>query len=431
MKKKTVVWSIIGLSVLILAILVIVNIPNIRVGAMVGANDYYRLNSYFPKVEKRLNPMLKLIGKAVLGSNFNDYAVSNRAVDSLLDHYIDRLGDESAASLAGLKLANLFMASDYEQFCKTMDDYARQIQLDSSFASIAEICRVLADAPSLKVSLPGKDVAVPVSFKKTGRGETLCFDAEIGGDTTEFVFDTGAMKWNLTSDSVAKSYGMRIVCDSVRVSGVTGSAVCKVGILDRMRIGDILVENAVFVVIPDEMTVHTLSDGTLVHIGNVLGTDIMCHWKEVRIEAGNGIMTIPAGESENPLGVQNLMCTVGNYLLYLEVDGSLLKMDFDTGNVKTEMFTNYFNRHRKYIEKNGTFDKGESGGLTGVVECERYVLPLLHMSLGGRDCVLKDVAVLLGDHELQGDEYGSLGVDFIRAYDKITFNFDRMFVCAQ
>ena len=395
---------------------------------MLKKNDFYGLNTYYPTVETKMNPMLGLMAKAVNGSNFNDYSAANEAIDDLMENYSDQLGESSLASFAGLKLANLFVSSQYIKFNELLHEYSKAITLDDSFRSIAQLCKLLADVPELKVSVPAKDIEIPVSFKKRGRGEIMYLNASVNNHEEEFAFDTGAMKWNLTTDSIAEINGIQIICDSFNISGITGSGVCKIGILDSMSIEDIEINNAVFVIIPDSMSTHKLNDGSIVRIGNVLGTDIMNQLREVQIESKIGKMVIPFKQTINPGKEQNFMCKTGNYMLYLSVNNEMTQMDFDTGNAKTQMFKNYYNKHTDFIDENGKSGKGQQGGFGGLREVEHFILPALTFGLSTNSCILENVEVVLDDHKLQEGEYGTIGIDFIRAFDKVIINFESMFV---
>lgn len=430
MKRKI---RIISLSVAVIVVLAVgivawMNVANIRVAFMLKGNKYYELNQYLSQVSGNVNPMLHLMGEAVTGSNFNRREKANHAIDKLLEEYAAQLDSSTMGSLAGLKLANLFIGSEYEAFNETMRGYAQVYPLDASFQTISEICGILADVARLNVTRPREDVEIPISYRRTGRGETLCLDAMVKGKRQPYVFDTGAMKWNMTTEELAVEQGIHIICDSLHVSGVTGGGTCKVGVLDSMELGTIIIRHPVFVVIPDSMSTYKLADGSIVKLGNVLGTDVMNRLGEIRIDNTHGRMTIPHKQTEAPGGIQNLMCQTGNYMLYAAVNGEVLKMNFDTGNVKTTLSGNYFHKHKSHIEKSIPLTKGEQGGFGGVHVVNQYILPTIPVKLNGRECTLDNVAVIMDDHSLQEDEYGSLGVDFIRSYKTVVINFEKMFV---
>lgn len=63
-------------------------------------------------------------------------------------------------------------------------------------------------------------------------------------------------------------------------------------------------------------------------------------------------------------------------------------------------------------------------------EVKVYVLPEFRLTLAGAPFALRDVTVNIREEGLaaEGEEMGSLGVDFLRAFDEVTINFRRMFV---
>lgn len=164
MKRKTKIITSSAFVIVLVVILTvtILNIPNIKVGIMLKKNDFYELNTYYPTVETNVNPMLGLMAKAINGSNFNDYPTANKAIDDLLENYSDQLGESNIVSFAGLKLANLFVSSQYVKFNKLLQAYSKEMTLDESFQSIAQICKLLADVPELKLSVSHRETITSI-----------------------------------------------------------------------------------------------------------------------------------------------------------------------------------------------------------------------------------------------------------------------------
>lgn len=432
MRRKIGIVSILAAVAIVIATVIAVwmNFANIKIALMLKNNDIYGLNRYLYRAGDDATPMLYLIGEAMAGSNFNRRENANRAIDELLRDYSGQLENGTANGLVSLKLANLFLGSEYKTFNEAMREYSGSYSLDTSFQSVSEICGILADVAPLDVVLLSRDVEIPISYRRAGRGDMLCIDAEVNGKEQTYVFDTGAMKWNMTTEALAEEQGIDIICDSMHVSGIAGCGECKVGVLDRLVLGGIVIRHSVFVVIPDSMGVYELADGSIVRLGNVLGTDVMTRLREIRIDNARGMMVIPHEQTDTPNGMQNLMCQTGNYMLYLSVDGEVLKMNFDTGNVKTTLSGEYYRRHRSRIENSIPMTKEQRGGFGGVNEVNCYVLPSVAMKLNDCTCILDDVSVVVDEHMLQEDEYGALGVDFIRGCNTVIMNFERMFVSA-
>ena len=115
-------------------------------------------------------------------------------------------------------------------------------------------------------------------------------------------------------------------------------------------------------------------------------------------------------------------------------DGEQLIFHLDTGNTKSTLFNRYYLRHKDLIMKTGKKSTSTSGGFGGIETKEVYEMPTFAVWLDGdKPARLKDVEVEIHNEGFQGwqSEDGSLGMDFLRAFEKVTINYRDMFVTAE
>ena len=162
----------------------------------------------------------------------------------------------------------------------------------------------------------------------------------------------------------------------------------------------------------------------------VLGNDAMNRLDEVRIQADRGRIVFPAEQTPTPDGGPNMTFAGGQFYLWPEYGGAPLLFHFDTGNVKSTLTDSFYAGYRREVKRQGKKSTSTQGGFGGVKEVKVYVLPEFRLTLAGAPFALRDVTVNIREEGLaaEGEEMGSLGVDFLRAFDEVTINFRRMFV---
>ena len=109
----------------------------------------------------------------------------------------------------------------------------------------------------------------------------------------------------------------------------------------------------------------------------------------------------------------------GQYILNTLVAGKdTVPMVFDTGNSRTGLSPNYYTLHREEIDRSGKKRATAAGGFGGI--------------LRGTGYDLKKVTVTADFGPASEQPYfGSLGMDLFEKFDRIVFDFGRMFVTAE
>ena len=111
------------------------------------------------------------------------------------------------------------------------------------------------------------------------------------------------------------------------------------------------------------------------------------------------------------------------------VDGDTLGFKFDTGASTSDIFDNYFRRHKEDIMRRGKASTIKLGGAGGVVEKEVYTIGNFSIKVGSKTATLKQVSV----HKepipnLNEKFYGNLGQDLMGQFGEMILNFQDMYV---
>jgi hypothetical protein len=243
-------------------------------------------------------------------------------------------------------------------------------------------------------------------------------------DRTFFVgYDTGA-NLSVLYKSIADELGVAIYGPAIRIRSGTGRWVDgRTGVVPEMRLGSIIIRNAVFLVLPDEFFPSAVARFGVDRRG-LLGAPILEGFKEIA-ETKDGDLIIPA--SPRPRSEQN-MCFSG-FMPVVQVlfRGARLSFCLDTGSTATFLYPPFFRRYRGEIASRSMLRKSTVGGVGSSVTVPIHVLDEFGFRAGGKDLSLRKVAVHTeATHTDTRYFYGTLGLDILTQCSRMTLNFESM-----
>ena len=222
------------------------------------------------------------------------------------------------------------------------------------------------------------------------------------------------------SEAFAKKTGVRLIADSLQIHGgitVYGQS----GILDSMQIGDIMVRN-IPITISKDTTLNEVED-----IDFLIGADVMALLGEIQIFPHNGKIVIPTLLTEKPASGSNIYMDNRSLILKGENCGKSYNFFFDTGNGLVALSHNFYESNKTEIDAKSKRVRRLTGGIGVVEERDMLILPEWSFQFGGRNVVLKNIAVGLENNRLV-PYAGNIGMALINQFDKVTINFDKCFV---
>lgn len=427
-----------------------------RVATLINAQDYYALEHLDPAVHDSLPPVLAHLTTALTGSRFNRLPESCQAIETLLNEHMAELDGATASWLFSMLLGNLRLMYAYEAALPIVDLLTEMIPPSdtlshTTLAGMRRMFGALATLPPTRLARPAGDITLPLYVQtehiRNALGEPadirmLYTDVTLGDQTERFIFDTGCSHGSFVSEAFAHRHGIRMLCDSIFVSGAGSQGYASLGTLDSMRVGPITVYDPVFIISPPNEAVDTLY-----RVEAVLGTDFMALAGRVELYPHQGRIVLPAEPAPMPASGRNLSLDTGTgqYILRLACDDEPVTMIFDTGSAASCMTGNWFNRHEAAVRAAGRRKEIGVGGFGGVQRGWGYELPGLTFSPGlpagnaeatevflAPRCTLQNIAVYSDMQTVLDGAYdGWLGSDFVLGFDCVTIDFDRMFLTAE
>ncbi|HRH45577.1 MAG TPA: retropepsin-like aspartic protease [Pyrinomonadaceae bacterium] len=250
----------------------------------------------------------------------------------------------------------------------------------------------------------------------------LNIEVEIGAIKDNFVFDTGAGLSTITV-STANKLGLKIIEADVSVGSATDLNVkSKLAVAPVMKIGNITVRNAIFLVIEDKaMSFPQIN----YQIHGIIGFPVIHSLGKVSIAKDNHVAIFAKSAKTNAepnMCLQGLVPIVAGFH-----QNKRLIFAFDTGAVSTDLYPPFFKANEAEITKNQTSQKVKIGGAGGFREVSAYRLPEVELAIGGKTAKLTNARVLTEQsNENSRFYYGNLGQDLIKQFDKMTLDFRTM-----
>lgn len=405
---------------------------DLRIGELINQGDWFRLEEEYPKVSDKIQSVaVKALSEVMIGTYFNKPEETISLIDSLLTYHQEELGFPNVSSLVAIRGKLQGEVGRYAESADKLYDFLNQIEAFAkredfpSHQQLADYYNVLRNEAAPSIVRPDKDTEIPLSIEKAGRGVLMFVPVAIKGKTYQFIFDTGAGS-TFVSKRLADEIGIRIVRDSLHIAGAFATGTGKSGILDSMMVGDIVFKNAIITIADPNPAVDTVYQ-----VDAVLGTDFMRLVGQVDIYPQEKKILFPVTRSCPPESSRNMWLYDGALRLKVFSGDERLRFVFDTGNVRADMFYPYYQRHKEWIEKEGVKECITGGGFGGVRTVEVFRVPSIPLRLGDTSFEMENIQVEYkapGPESFQGGEDGSLGMDFINLFRRITLNIDSMYL---
>jgi len=391
--------------------------------SLLNDGEYFKLKSELQKSGSLLPADKLQFYQAFVESAFNKGKNSILMTESLLTKNNTSLSDSARVDLMLLLRDNYFKSYQYKKASETgksiLKDYKSVLgDRVHDIENTLLIHESLRDIPPQRVDL--KQVTLKWRPNRLGLIE---IPIKTKASTLGIAFDTRAHTSTVTQ-SFAKKLGLKILNVSFEESsGITGIKFKSgLGIADSLYIGDILIQNAVFQVLPDEQLRFPSLDYTL---DGILGFQVITKFKEVHIFQGGEFTILP---TSTPSKLNNLAFDGSTTVISAISDNDTISFHLDTGATGTEFYGNYFKRFKNRIINNGRLETVESGGVGGNIQTQVYILPNVNFEISGKKIELKEIAVRT-ESAFKGQKYnGNIGQDVIKQFDEMILNFESMYL---
>lgn len=249
-------------------------------------------------------------------------------------------------------------------------------------------------------------------------------ELEVNGVKEQWLLDTGA-NYSGISRSFAQRLGLKILPGYAQTgSGLTGlENRLQAAVIPAMQIGGATVKDVVVLIFDDaNLNIH-MGDHSY-QINAILGYPVFQSMGTVTFTRDD---EFEAGPSANPSGTEIPMYMRRlTPVVNLRANGVTLPFTLDTGASGTELSVRYYERFK---QSNLSWKRAEeeTSGAGGNIRRTIYEQPVLHLGIGSKTAVLKNVSITPAKTNSGLDElYGNIGQDMFANFDSITLNFAGM-----
>jgi hypothetical protein len=284
----------------------------------------------------------------------------------------------------------------------------------AGYENQADVWSSLAGVPPMAV-----EVAADATIRMTNR----LIPVRVGARDVFVGYDTGA-NISVLFESVADELAVPVSGPVLRIQTGTGDPVeGRLGVLPEMRLGPIVVRNAVFVVLPDRRFPPSTAGPGRERRG-LLGSPVLAALKEFT-ETASGELLVPARPRRR--SPEN-MCLHGFMPVVEAAHRSVrLRLCLDTGASATSLYPPFYRLFRGEINNRANARRSavKSVGESRVVPVR--LLDWFAFRAGGKDFALRRVMVQTAEtHADSRSFHGALGVDILSLCSRMTLNFESM-----
>lgn len=366
----------------------------------------------------------KLYYQAFLHNFFHDLATSNQEIEQLLKRYKKQLTNKETGNLLMKKIDNHVKLYQYREAHETTQTLLHNYRsaLTSEERDDARnsdiIWKGLQDVPPQTTTIISE---TQIAYRRDLAG-LITVPVNFADSSYYFVFDTGA-NLSVITESYARKANLRLLNLRFKVRAITGLQVrAGLGVADELKLGNIVVKNAVFMIFPDNSLSFARGMYT---IKGILGFPIIEQLQEVRIDKNN--LTVPQTAVDRAIrnfGVDELLPVIS-----VGYNTDTLAFTFDTGAQFTFLNEPFYRHYKTLVDTAGHSFEMQVGGAGGIAKSKAYRLAQVPITVAGQNALLKDVAVKTTSSTPKDKlYYGNFGQDIMNQFREMVINFRYMYV---
>jgi predicted aspartyl protease len=366
----------------------------------------------------------KIYYQAFLHNFFHDLTTSNQEIALLLEKYKKQFSHNEIGNLLMKKVDNHVKLYEYREAHLTtqllLRKYRKVLTADEqNDARNSDIIWKGLQHVAPQTTTIARETQIPYRRDLAG---LINVPVRFADSTFDFVFDTGA-NISVITESYARKSNLRMLNVRFKVKAITGLEVdADLGIANELRMGDIIIRNAVFMVFPDS----TLSFARgLYTIKGIIGFPVIEQLQEIRINKKSLIVPqTTVDRNIRNFGVDELLPVIS--VVY---NTDTLAFTFDTGAQFTFLNEPFYRNYRPLIDTAAKAFDMQIGGAGGITKTKAYRLPQIAITVAGQPALLKDVAVKTTSTDVKDKlYYGNLGQDVMNQFKEMVINFRYMYV---
>lgn len=398
--------------------------PDTVINRYLADREFFRLRDEFPQLAEGAEEPLSLFAQAYLGSYFNDLPRANQHIRTLLKEHSDWLGIDDRIALAARLADNEARLQHYREAAfiyrqlvnhwpsyksrATLEIYQGYDKLYSALTNVSPMrIEYMTDTSVMNLKSDRMNLTtVPVSYEKIH---------------CDFILDLGA-GISMVEEQYIDEFDIEILGDSIMVRGGTGhDRFVRIGIAKEMRIGEIKIENLVFLITPDKI----VEDIPGYDIRGIIGLPVMQLFEKITVTTA-GQLKVTRSPDDIPYPPNMMIVNNMVYVQMIAGRDSLL-MHFDSGSNVSSLSNHYFGRSNHGL----TYTSASQARLAsygGFRVFPVYTIENFKCRIGTRNLLLPSIDIILEDINLTTLPVdGVIGQDIMRMNRETMIDFKNMY----
>lgn len=409
--------------------------PDEIVSKLLNEENWFELKTQREQLNDELSPVLNYLSKAMVSMAFNKPQKGIIALDSLLsnEEYQSQLGFGNICNLVMLK--SKFYADKFKfreasdllgEFIKNASKYFTE-ELSKNVQSQYDYYTSLAKLDKMSIYRPKKDCNLKCNILTKNNKSLLSVFCKVNEQNAEMIFDTGNPSFTLVSKAFAEKYGIRKIDAEIEVKGV-GKESGWIGTTDSLNLGGIVCYNPIFYVVNSILPEKAVKE-ELVQFEAVLGSNILFEIGEFQYFPKENKIIFPSNKTPLPQCGHNLIMRNDKHqYIQTYINGKRRQMHLDSGSARTTMSNKFYSENKSWVIEKGKRDSTNYAGFGGISRQLIYTLPQLDITIGNKKHELKDVEVQTEQSHDIWEDIGTIGINFLSQYEKITVSYENMFI---
>ena len=423
---------------------------DIYIHELLKQKNWFVLEKEYPQIKDSIKTTeLKWLTESLLNIKFNQNDAAISSIDTLLYKYQQNIDFTNSVELFRYKISLLAYQGEYNSVACELKNFIDQVSENLPqeelirFKEIYNFYSLLRNKEKTQLIKPEKNIEIPfgtleLDFTSQKDKNTIqeitsslgIVKIYIQGKEYIFILDTG-YETTCIFNNISKNIKLHYLNDSIDLLG-TGISQGNLAILDSISLGEVTLCNLLIVISDNflEKSGILRNENINDYIDGVLGMDFIKRIGEIQLYPYDKKIIIPEKESELPISGRNIILDERNNIIIKAFSrDDLITFHFDTGNSNSHMFKSYFLKKREEIETALEKKLNYSFGVGSIKYDTIFQMPQLTLLISGIPFSLKNIPIYTSNYFIEDPPAdGSLGMDFINEFSKITLNFNKMFI---
>ncbi len=392
--------------------------------------NYFKLQAKFNNSKEELSQVHIHIFDAILNNVFNNPTASNEAIYKIIKNNTSTLEDSLLMKLYYKKMNNHERLFEYDEVAKTVSEIRTKFKTSLDSLENADLLNNFNLYNSLK-SIPKQELIINSDVTISMVRDVVSLlnvDTFFPTQKINMVFDTGA-NISVIRKSYVDKLGMKLIESDFSVESATGIKVkSELALAEEFKIGDIIVKNAIFMVLEDEDLSFTHVPGGY-DIYGIIGYPIIKAMRELHFTKDNQLF-IPKNPTEYNLS--NLAIDGLTPIIKTIYKDDILAFQLDTGAQITLLYQPFYEKYKTEIDANNEKTKFGAGGAGGTLVYEGYMVNNIKLKIADEEAILNGLRLNIEKIGNKGVElYGNLGQDYISQFNKMILSFEHSSIVFQ